>query len=425
MNNQPLFLRADIGVVMNNLLSKKQAIIAKIQENFKNTQAEHLDYSKQNIEECSRDLDSFIQNLNGLNANDNIQESIAKEIKGICEKLSTFNNPIEEEYPEYAFGFLYGETGEDIVKLIVETAFYAGFNTPKITPLKTTVFSLQHGRYSLLRIYVGESEENDMVLEYDRRNKQFFFDETPYYDPTFLPIFNLSLNKNHDELSFEVLLRGEYTRYILMAQNEMDKVWFNLIFNIHYQKISFDNPQNHYVDIRLLVERGIIYEIDVKNYNDKGNIIPSSSQESGLWLFTKAIDENGKTEKVEIITDPDIILKELPHLKDGGVIPPKMTFSEPLDEEDKVNEIRSFVIRYPKWRKYELDLVMMKDNIISLISKDKEYFTNENNDVVFTVIEPKTFDYLIKTYPEILKFLQDIFKLQQPFISKYLLKNRR
>ncbi len=372
-----------------NLIAEKNAIIEKIRQDWQLTPEEDRYFSLKNIEECSADLDNFIYNLTHLDKSADIQSQIAHEIYQICEKLSTFDDEPDEDYLEYPFGLFSGFTDE-IAQFIVETAHYFGFYSPKIVRMNTLEFYFRCDDWSPFRVCVGQSEEESVVLEYDAKKHYFYIDTTPFYDPTFLPIFNMSINETHTELSFEALIEQEYKKYVLSAQNQADKLWLKMIFDLHTQKLLFGERQKNFCNITLETHQGMIYRFDTTNYNDEGNIITMYSEGAGATIFVSGINEKGKLQSPCQVSDLKIV-----------------------DEKFFV------VYAVPEWKRFEVQSIGFQNDTLVVTTGNKMTFHDDKRQEITTDCVPQTYHYQINTFLFLLDFIKEVFALKTDFVSSY------
>lgn len=375
---------------MNNLIAQKNALIEKIREDWQKTPEEYRYYSKENIQQCDLDLENFIQNLNHLDKKSDIQSQIAQEIRQICEKLSTFDNPEEADNPEYSYGFLYSHLTDEMSEFIIKSAVAFGFCSPKIEPIKPLEFYLISNDWSPFRVAMGASEENGIVLEYNAKKHCFYFDETPFYDPTFLPMFNVSLNEKGTEFSFEVLQSGEYKKYILSAQNQSDALWFHLIFDLHHQKIVLDEKPKNFADITLDIRNEMIYRFENTNYNENGDMITMYNEGAGAKVFVWGINEKGEMQSPNVVSDLKIV-----------------------DE-------KFFVVHaVPDWKRFEVQSVDFQGDELVVVTKNQMITYDEERTKIISDCTPQIYHYPIKTYPFLLDFIQKVIALKKEFVSGY------
>lgn len=374
---------------MNNLIAQKNALIEKIREDWQKTPEEYRYYSEENIQQCDLDLENFIQNLNHLDKKSDIQSQIAQEIRQICEKLSTFDDPEEADNPEYSYGFLYSHLTDEMSEFIIKSAMAFGFCSPKIEPIKPLEFYLISNDWSPFRVAMGASEENGIVLEYNAKKRCFYFDETPFYDPTFLPMFNVSLNEKGTEFSFEVLQSGEYKKYILSAQNQSDTLWFGLIFDLHHQKIILDEKPKNFADITLDIRNEMIYRFENTNYNENGDMITMYNEGAGAMIFVWGINEKGEMQSPSEVSDLKIV-----------------------DE-------KFFVVHaVPDWKRFEVQSVDFQGDELVVVTKNQMTTRTEQGEII-SDCTPQIYHYPIKTYPFLLDFIQKVIALKKEFVSGY------
>jgi len=92
---------------MTSLITQKDQIIAQMRAELSATIEEDRYYTEQNITDCNTHWEYFLAKLEKADQATDKQTYLAEAIQTLCEQLSTFNNPEEEEMPEYLWGFLY------------------------------------------------------------------------------------------------------------------------------------------------------------------------------------------------------------------------------------------------------------------------------------------------------------------------------
>ena len=92
---------------MKSLITQKDQIIAQMRAELLATAAENRYYTEQNITDCNAHLEAFLMKLEKSDQATDKQTYLAEAIQTVCEQLSTFNDPEEEEMPEFLWGFVY------------------------------------------------------------------------------------------------------------------------------------------------------------------------------------------------------------------------------------------------------------------------------------------------------------------------------
>ena len=92
---------------MKSLITQKDQIIAQMRAELSATTTENRYYTEENITDCNAHLEAFLAKLEKADQATDKQTYLAEAIQTICEQLSTFNDPEEEEMPEFLWGFLY------------------------------------------------------------------------------------------------------------------------------------------------------------------------------------------------------------------------------------------------------------------------------------------------------------------------------
>ncbi len=373
------------------ILAQKDAIVEKIRQYCQETPQEERDFGIEVIEACSADLDEFIDNLSSLSAYPNNQEDMAQQIRQLCEKLSTFGDPEEAEYPEYNFGLLYSVFFEELAGFIVGTADRFGFRSPRIIDMHAVYFYLESDCWSPFRVCVGQSDQESVALEYSVRDHCFYIDETPFYDPTLMPIFKMQIDRDGSELSFEALLEGECRRYVFSACDEAGKTWLKTIYDLHVQRLDLGERQPGFADIVLETHRGIIRRIKTRNYDEAGDIIPMFDEGAGARVFVAKVTKEGKT----------------------------IGFSEESNGAEIVDE-RAFVVHaVPEWKRFDVRSIRFQGDELVVATGDSVTFHDEQRNDVIAPCLPQLFRYQIRTYVPLLKFIQEVIALRVGHPSEY------
>ena len=86
---------------MTSLITQKDQIIAQMRAELSTTIEEDRYYTEENITDCNTLLEAFLAQLEKADQATDKQTYLTKAIQTLCEQLSTFNDPEEEEMPEY------------------------------------------------------------------------------------------------------------------------------------------------------------------------------------------------------------------------------------------------------------------------------------------------------------------------------------
>ena len=129
---------------MTKFITQKDEIIAQMHAELLATTEEDRYYTEENITDCNAHLEDFLVKLEKSNQVTDKQTYLAEAIQTLCEQLSTFNNPEEEEMPEFLWGFLYLGYTKELTDFIREAALAYGF-----TPI-STVIDLYYCRVQIL-----------------------------------------------------------------------------------------------------------------------------------------------------------------------------------------------------------------------------------------------------------------------------------
>ena len=119
---------------MTKFITQKDQIIAQMRAELLATTEEDRYYTEENITDCNAHLEDFLAKLEKSNQATDKQTYLAEAIQTLCEQLSTFNNPEEEEMPEFLWGFLYLGYTKELTDFIREAALAYGFK-----PIPTVV----------------------------------------------------------------------------------------------------------------------------------------------------------------------------------------------------------------------------------------------------------------------------------------------
>jgi len=112
---------------MTSLITQKDQIIAQMRAELLATTTEDRYYTEANITDCNTHLEAFLAKLEKSNQVSDKQTYLAEAIQTLCELLSTFNDPEEEEMPEFLWGFLYLGYTKELTDFIREAALAYGF----------------------------------------------------------------------------------------------------------------------------------------------------------------------------------------------------------------------------------------------------------------------------------------------------------
>ena len=209
---------------MSQFITQKDQIIAQMRAELSTTIEEDRYYTEENITDCNTYLEDFLTKLEKSNQATDKQTYLAEAIQTLCEQLSTFNNPEEEEMPEFLWGFLYLGYTKEITDFIREAALAYGFK-PIPTVIDLYYCRVEIGGFDWFSVVLGGiEEENFACLDYDPNTHQFYYDENPYGDPFPLPLYNVQVKPDYSELSFEVLSRDKLQHFCFLAQYPSDKV---------------------------------------------------------------------------------------------------------------------------------------------------------------------------------------------------------
>ncbi|XTB54356.1 hypothetical protein LDK11_06480 [Fusobacterium nucleatum] len=119
---------------MTRFITQKDQIIAQMRAELLATTEEDRYYTEENITDCNAHLEDFLVKLEKSNQVTDKQTYLAEAIQTLCEQLSTFNNPEEEEMPEFLWGFLYLGYTKELTDFIREAALAYGFK-----PISTVI----------------------------------------------------------------------------------------------------------------------------------------------------------------------------------------------------------------------------------------------------------------------------------------------
>ena len=163
---------------MKSLITQKDQIIVQMRAELSATTAENRYYTEQNITDCNTHLEAFLAKLEKSNQVTDKQTYLAEAIQTLCEQLSTFNDPKEEEMPEFLWGFLYLGYTKELTDFIREAALVYGFK-PIPTVIDLYYCRVEIGNFDCFSVVLGGIEEENFVsLEYDPKAHQFYFMET-------------------------------------------------------------------------------------------------------------------------------------------------------------------------------------------------------------------------------------------------------
>ena len=367
---------------MTSLITQKDQIIAQMRAELSATIEEDRYYTEQNITDCNAHLEAFLMKLEKADQATDKQTYLAEAIQTLCEQLSTFNNPEEEEMPEYLWGFLYLGYTKELTDFIREAALAYGFK-PILTVIDLYYCRVEIGSFDCFSVVLGgEEEENFVSLEYDPKAHQFYFDENPYGDPFPLPLYNVQVKPDYSELSFEVLSRDKLQHFCFLAKYPSDKVWIKTIYDLHTQKIVLNRREKHWSSITFATEKGKLYDLDATQYDNEGHIIPSAEEGGGFSVFTRGINEENKLQSRNEIADTKILFE-------------KTFFTNPREEE---------------WRLYELQHIAIQNGVVTITSTDEVITRDQNWQLIRGNITPISLSYELKNSDFVLNFIQKVIE---------------
>ena len=367
---------------MTSLITQKDQIIAQMHAELSATTAENRYYTEQNITDCNTHLEAFLMKLEKADQAPDKQTYLAEAIQTLCERLSTFNDPEEKEMPEFLWGFLYNGYTMELSNFIRDAALAYGFK-PVPNEIKISNCYLNLADFDYFSVVLGGIEEENFVrLEYDPKAHQFYFDENPYGDAYPLPLYNVQVNADYSELSFEVLSKWKIERFQFLAQYPSDKVWIKAVYDLHTQKTLLNRREKHWSTITLGTEKGKLFELRTTQYDNEGHIIPSAEEGGGFSVFTMGINEENKLQSRNEIADTKILFEK--------------TFFRDAREED--------------WRLYELQNITIQNGIVTITSTDEVITRDQNWELIRGNIAPVNLSYELKNSDFVLNFIQKVIE---------------
>ena len=367
---------------MTRFITQKDQIIAQMRAELLTTATEDRYYTEENITDCKAHLEAFLAQLEKADQAPDKQTYLAEAIQTLCEQLSTFNDPKEEEMPEFLWGFLYLGYTKELTDFIREAALVYGFE-PVANEIKISNCYLNLADFDYFSVVLGgEEEENFVRLEYDPKAHQFYFDENPYGDTYPLPLYNVQVNADYSELSFELLSKWKIVRFQFLAQYPSDKVWIKAIYDLHSQRVLLDKYQKSWsYIITLHTENGQLKELRPVLYDENGDAIYIFQENGGFDVFPMGINEEGELQGKHMIADTKIV-------------------------DEKV----FFADHRTEWQLYELQNITMQKGKITLISTDKRYTRDQNDKLLIKNITPISLSYELKNNDFVLNFIQKVIE---------------
>ena len=367
---------------MTRFITQKDQIIAQMRAELLATATEDRYYTEENITDCKAHLEAFLAQLEKADQAPDKQTYLAEAIQTLCEQLSTFNDPKEEEMPEFLWGFLYLGYTKELTDFIREAALVYGFE-PVANEIKISNCYLNLADFDYFSVVLGgEEEENFVRLEYDPKAHQFYFDENPYGDTYPLPLYNVQVNADYSELSFELLSKWKIVRFQFLAQYPSDKVWIKAIYDLHSQRVLLDKYQKSWsYIITLHTENGQLKELRPVLYDENGDAIYIFQENGGFDVFPMGINEEGELQGKHMIADTKIV-------------------------DEKV----FFADHRTEWQLYELQNITMQKGKITLISTDKRYTRDQNDKLLIKNITPISLSYVLKNNDFVLNFIQKVIE---------------
>ena len=373
---------------MTRFITQKDQIIAQMRAELSTTIEEDRYYTEANITDCNTHLETFLAQLEKADQVTDKQTYLAEAIQTLCEQLSTFNNPEEEEMPEFLWGFLYLGYTKELTDFIREAALAYGFK-PIPTVIDLYYCRVEIGGFDCFSVVLGgEEEEKFASLEYDPKTHQFYYDENPYGDPFPLPLYKVQVKPDYSELSFEVLSRDKLQHFCFLAKYPSDKVWIKAIYDLHTKQVLLHRREKHWSSITLATKNGKVSELDATQYDNEGHIIPSAEEGGGFSVFTTGINEENKLQSCNEIADTKILFE-------------KTFFTNPREEE---------------WRLYELQHIAIQNRVVTITSTDVVRTRDQNWQLVTGTIAPISLSYELKNSDFVLNFVQKILDKQEKSI---------
>jgi len=280
--------------VLSDYKITKNTIINAMREELAHTKDDEQYFNEKNIGTCANDLDTYIDKLVQCQQSDKKQKEIAKSIRWIFKRLSTFGN--KDEDLEYLWGFIYNGYTEELTSFILEAAFKAGLKKARAKTINvgTSVLRYKPERYIPMQLYFGKDDNNGVLLNLNYKTGFFQYEENPYGDSYGIPVFNLGVSADHSEISFEVLTVGSYKAYLVKARNESDRVLFKLLYQVHGKGLPRDEIKPNHCQINIEMEEGMISTLDTMAYNDQRNIIPVGNPDTGVTLGMRTYNKDGE-----------------------------------------------------------------------------------------------------------------------------------
>ena len=364
---------------MTRFITQKDQIIAQMRAELLATTEEDHYYTEENITDCNAYLEDFLVKLEKSNQGTDKQTYLAEAIQTLCEQLSTFNNPEEEEMPEFLWGFLYNGYTIEISNFIREAALAYGFK-PISTVIELYYCRVEIGDFDCFSVVLGGIEEENFVcLDYDPDTHQFYYDENPYGDPFPLPLYNVQVKPDYSELSFEVLSRDKLQHFCFLAQYPSDKVWIKAIYDLYTKQVLLHRREKQWSSITLVTENGQLKELRPVLYDENGEAIDIFQENGGFDVFPMGINEEGELQGKHMITDTKIV-------------------------DEKV----FFADHRTEWQLYELQNITMQKGKITLTSTEKRYTRDQNGKLLIKNITPISLSYELKNSDFVLNFIQDV-----------------
>ena len=364
---------------MTRFITQKDQIIAQMRAELLATTEEDHYYTEENITDCNAYLEDFLVKLEKSNQGTDKQTYLAEAIQTLCEQLSTFNNPEEEEMPEFLWGFLYNGYTIEISNFIREAALAYGFK-PISTVIELYYCRVEIGDFDCFSVVLGGIEEENFVcLDYDPDTHQFYYDENPYGDPFPLPLYNVQVKADYSELSFEVLSRDKLQHFCFLAQYPSDKVWIKAIYDLYTKQVLLHRREKQWSSITLVTENGQLKELRPVLYDENGEAIDIFQENGGFDVFPMGINEEGELQGKHMIADTKIV-------------------------DEKV----FFADHRTEWQLYELQNITMQKGKITLTSTEKRYTRDQNGKLLIKNITPISLSYELKNSEFVLHFIEEV-----------------
>lgn len=221
-----------------------------------------------------------------------------------------------------------------------------------------------------LSVYFGNNKTG-IPLFFNFETNHFELNINPHGDKKGIPIDKVDFSSEESTFSFEVIVNGQYKKYVVYALFESDKTLFRLLEQLHGKGISTNAINLTDNALRLGLKEGMLMEFATTNYDESGSIIPLA----GIDIRIQEFNSDGKPDNSENL------LRTLP------IVAEKFVFREKkghlFHEIDKLYFIEKYLVVESKDKSFKSlfqTVPIIFDAVTKLIEVRQPYVKNFKND---------------------------------------------